>query len=157
VGVDATRYGRWVTRAGPGQDLAGAVLRAFWVGGLVCAAGQAVETLFLGTGLTPKLASAPVAVVMVFFGVALTAAGGYDRLTGYAGMGGALPITGFANAMAAPAMEWRTEGLVLGLGARLFTVAGPVLVYGFTAAWALALLRLGLDTAGLWPGGPGSA
>lgn len=147
--IDAREYGRLVQKATPSEPLLPSTLKAFWVGGAVCTVGQAIEMYFMSTGLAAKQAAAPVAVVLVFLGVLATAAGLYDRLTGYAGMGGALPITGFANSMAAPAIEWRTEGLVLGLGARMFTVAGPVLVFGFVAAWALALVGLGLSALGL--------
>ena len=108
---------------------------AFWVGGTICVLGQALSDV--GTRLlllTARDASTFASIVLVFMTALLTGVGVFDRLGKLAGAGTFVPITGFANAMVAPALEFRREGLVLGLGARLFTIAGPVLVYGVGAS-----------------------
>ncbi len=117
-------------------------VRAFVVGGALCVVGQLVTDFFEAHGQTATRAASPTAVVMVGLGALLTGLGLYDRLVRSGGMGGALPISGFANAMVAPAMEHRREGLVLGVGAKLFTVAGPVLAYGLGSAFLVGVVRL---------------
>lgn len=142
-------YTRRVTRSAPKEDVAGSILVAFLVGGGICVVGQGVLNLATAHGLSAKDAAAPVSVAMVFLGSLFTAFGWYDRLAKVAGMGAALPITGFSNSMTAPAMEFKREGFVLGLGSRVFSVAGPVLVFGFTAAWLLAMASWALGKAGI--------
>ena len=117
-------------------------VRAFVVGGAVCAVGQLITDFFVAHGQTAAKAASPTAVVMVGLGALFTGLGLYDRLVRSGGMGGALPISGFSNAMVAPAMEYRREGLVLGVGAKLFTVAGPVLAYGLGSAFLVGVVRL---------------
>ena len=114
---------------------------AFLIGGIICEAGQGVQWFFMQHHMSTKAASTPTAIVMVGLGALLTGFGVYDRIVKLGGMGGSLPITGFANAMVAPAMEFKTEGLIMGIGARLFSVAGPVLVYGMSTAFVVGALR----------------
>lgn len=149
VRVDATEYGRRVRAGRPREDIVAGLVRAFLVGGGICVVGQGVLNLFMAQGLDAKAAAAPLAVVMVFLGSLFTALGVYDRLAKTAGMGAALPITGFSNSMTAPAMEYKREGFVLGLGSRVFSVAGPVLVYGFATAWLLATVSWLLGRVGI--------
>lgn len=148
-GVDRRRYQEWVRAAEPRSHVAAALLRAFLAGGMICTVGQGVLNLLRASGLSEKEAAAPLAVAMVFLGSAATALGVYDNLAKVAGMGAALPITGFSNAMTAPAMEYKREGYVLGLGSRVFSVAGPVLVYGFATAWLLAMVSWLLSRVGI--------
>lgn len=117
------------------------VVRAFVMGGAISVVGQLVLDFFEAHGFAPAKAAAPTAVVIVAFGALFTGLGWYDRVVKWGGMGGSLPISGFANAMVAPAMEYRREGLVLGVGAKLFTVAGPVLAYGLGTAFLVGLVR----------------
>ena len=147
--IGRKEYLNRVSKAEPRLDVLGALLRAFVVGGGICVVGQAVLNFLLSRGFDQKSAAAPVAVVMVFLGSAFTALGLYDRLAKVAGMGAALPITGFSNSMTAPAMEYKREGWVLGLGTRVFSVAGPVLIYGFTTAWVLAMVSWLLSKVGV--------
>ena len=109
-------------------------VRAFWVGGLICVIGQALtmlaQTLELGELTAPMFTSC----ALIFLGTTLTGIGVYDRIGKYAGAGSVVPITGFANSVAAPAIEFRREGMVLGLGANLFQIAGPVLTYGISSS-----------------------
>ncbi len=138
---DKQQYQQMTQEMMPKRPVLRNAVIAFVVGGLICVVGQGVQGFFMHQGMTTKEASAPTAVVMIGLGALLTGLGWYDRIVKHSGMGATLPITGFANAMVAPAMEFRTEGLVMGVGARLFTVAGPVLVYGMTAAMVVGALR----------------
>ncbi len=117
-------------------------VRAFAIGGAICMVGQLVTDFFIAHGNSPGQAASPTAVVMVGLGALFTGLGLYDRVVKCGGMGGSLPISGFSNAMVAPAMEYRREGWVLGVGAKLFAVAGPVLAYGLGAAFVVGLARL---------------
>ena len=133
-------YGQLVSKMTPHSRHLRGCLRAFWVGGVICILGQALndlaELLELGETTAPMFVSA----VLVFLGTTLTGLGVYDRIGKYAGAGSIVPITGFANSVAAPALEYRPEGIVLGIGAKLFTIAGPVLVYGITASIAVGVV-----------------
>jgi len=116
------------------------LLLAFLVGGTICAAGQVIMNYFQGAGLGAKEAAAATSLVMVFLGAFLTGLGVYDSIGKVGGAGSIVPITGFANSIVSSAMEFKREGYVYGLGARLFTVAGPVLVYGFIVSVLIGLV-----------------
>ena len=115
-------------------------LRAFWVGGVICCLGQALtlwaETLHLGEVTAPMFTTG----VLILLSTTLTGLGVYDRIGKYAGAGSAIPVTGFANSVAAPAIEFQREGAITGVGARLFTLAGPVLAYGISASVLVGLI-----------------
>ncbi len=135
------RYDRMVKALTPNSNYLRGYGRAFWVGGLICAMGQLLslfgaEVLGLPDGSDAMFTS----IALIFIGVLLTGIGVYDDIGRYAGAGSIVPITGFANSMAAPAIEFRREGLILGVGAKLFTVAGPVLVYGVTASMVVGVI-----------------
>ena len=135
------RYAELVGRLTPKSKLGQGCLRAFWVGGSICMLGQALADA--GTAwlqLTAASASSFASVTLVFLTALLTGIGVFDRIARYAGAGTVVPITGFANAMTSPAMEFKPEGWVLGTGARLFTIAGPVLVYGVSASVIVGIL-----------------
>ncbi len=118
-------------------------VRAFLVGGLICCIGQAfreiLDKLFVLTG--DELAAA-VSILLIFLGTLLTGLGVYDRIGRYAGAGSIVPITGFANSVASPAIEFKTEGLVYGLAAKMFVVAGPIIVYGVLSGTLVGLIYL---------------
>lgn len=130
----AAQYRRVVARATPSSRMLRGYLRAFWVGGAICALGQGIsmwaEKLNLGETTNPMFTTS----VLIFIGTTLTGLGVYDRIGKYAGAGSAIPVTGFANSVAAPAIEYQREGVVTGVGARLFTLAGPVLAYGIASS-----------------------
>ena len=135
------QYAVLVERLTPKSKLLKGCIRAFWVGGVICMLGQGFADLgnrFLDLNSTE--ASCFGSIVLVFLTALLTGIGIFDRLGKYAGAGTVVPITGFANAMVSPAMEYRPEGWVLGTGAKLFTIAGPVLVYGISASVVVGLL-----------------
>ncbi len=129
------RYKQLVDRLSPKSAFAQGVLRAFWVGGLICCIGQALIELGRGPlGMVNTAASTFASTVLVAVTALLTGLGVFDKIGQYAGAGAFVPISGFANAMVSPAMEFRREGMVLGLGGKLFTIAGPVLVWGISAS-----------------------
>jgi len=136
------RYQYWVKTMRPQKPVVLNLIWAFLIGGAVSEVGQLVQWFFQQHGLSPEKAGTPTSIVLIGLGALFTGLGWYDRLTKWGGMGASLPITGFANAMVAPAMEFRTEGLVLGVGAKLFTVAGPVLAWGMAAAFVVGAVRL---------------
>ncbi|MBE5797318.1 MAG: stage V sporulation protein AC [Clostridiales bacterium] len=135
------RYSRLVDRLSPKSPMAQGLLRAFWVGGAICALGQCfIEAGLHWLDMTPASASTFASVMIVLLTALLTGVGVFDRIGQYAGAGAFVPISGFANAMVSPAMEFTREGLVLGLGAKLFTIAGPVLVWGTSASVIVGIL-----------------
>lgn len=127
-------YAEKVKRLTPNSNLLRDCLRAFWVGGVICCIGQALNVLGDRLRLCETTGPMFTSVVLIFLGTTLTGLGVYDRIGKYAGAGSVVPITGFANSVCAPAMEFRREGMIMGLGAKLFTVAGPVLTYGITSS-----------------------
>lgn len=115
-------------------------LKAFIIGGLICCAAYFANNRLIAGGISEKDASTYVTLGLVVIAQFLTGIGIFDKLAHYAGAGVIVPITGFANSMVAPAMEYKKEGLVLGVGAKLFSVAGPVLVCGVTSATLVGIL-----------------
>ena len=107
---------------------------AFVIGGLICALGQLLKNGYLAMGLKEELAATAVSVTLVAISALLTGLSLYDDIAKHAGAGTLVPITGFANAISAPAVEFKTEGFILGVGAKMFTIAGPVIVYGVSAS-----------------------
>ena len=135
------RYAALVKRITPKSKLGHGCLRSFWVGGSICVLGQAIaDAGHAWLGLTSSDASAFASITLIFLTALLTGIGVFDRIARYAGAGTVVPITGFANAMVSPAMEFKPEGWVLGTGARMFTIAGPVLVYGVSASVIVGIL-----------------
>ena len=134
------RYSQLVDRLSPKSELGQGLLRAFITGGLICLLGQ----IFIELGLrymdmTVTTATTFSSMMIVFITAVLTGVGVFDKIGQYGGAGAFVPISGFANAMVSPAMEFRREGLVLGLGVKLFTIAGPVLVWGISASVLVGL------------------
>ena len=126
----------------PKRPVLGNVIRAFLVGGLICLIGQFLNQFFIAYfGFDEKTAGNPTVAVLVFIATLLTGLGVYDSIGQWAGAGSAVPVTGFANAMASAAIEHRSEGLVLGVGGQMFKVAGPVIVFGTVAAFVVALVK----------------
>lgn len=118
-------------------------LKAFLVGGLICIIGQAVEEMFIHwAGFDEKKASNPTVAVMIILSIVLTSLGVYDKIAQWAGAGTAVPVTGFANTMSSAAIEHRSEGLVLGVGGKMFKISGPVIVFGVVAAFVVGIVHL---------------
>jgi len=118
-------------------------MRAFFIGGLICFIGQGIQEMFIHWGgFDEKQAGNPTVAVLIIIAVLLTSFGVYDKLAQWAGAGSAVPVTGFANAMASAAIEHRSEGFVLGVGGKMFKLAGPVIVFGTVAAFVIGILHL---------------
>ena len=139
---DAKAYRKEVLRRAPKSPVALQCLKAFAVGGLICMLGQGFHDLSLLLSLSDADASTVSSMALIFLTALLTGLGIFDKIASFAGAGTVVPITGFANSIAAPAMEYRPEGFVLGVGAKLFTIAGPVLVYGIGASVIVGLISL---------------
>ena len=117
--------------------------RAFIVGGLICCIGQFFREMYeVVFSLSGDELAAAVSMTLIFFGTLLTGLGVYDRIGRYAGAGSIVPITGFANSVASPAIEFKTEGLVYGMAAKMFIVAGPIIVYGVLAGTLIGIIYL---------------
>ena len=133
----------------PARPVFANCVRAFLTGGTVCAIGQGISTLFVNyAGMTKEQAGIPTIVILILLSVILTAFGVYDKMAQWAGAGLAVPVTGFANSMSSAAIEHRSEGLVLGVGTRMFKLAGAVVVFGTVAAFAVAAVHWMLGTGG---------
>lgn len=131
--ISKKEYAELADRASPNSTLLINCLWAFFVGGAICALGQGFIELYKYLGATDQNARTWTSVTLVFAGVLLTALDIYGKIAKKAGAGTLVPITGFANSVASPAIEFKSEGYILGLGAKMFTIAGPVIVYGTLA------------------------
>ena len=117
--------------------------RAFMVGGLICCIGQFIRYMLEGTaGLSGDELAGTTSIILIFLGTLLTGFGVYDRIGRNAGAGSIVPITGFANSVASPAMEFKTEGMVYGMAAKMFVVAGPIIVFGVLAGTTVGIIYL---------------
>lgn len=139
--MDKESYKKEVKKTMPKSNLLRECFMAFVVGGLICVVGQAVSDFGKCVlSLDREGASAFTAIVMIFLGAFFTGLGIYDVLGRFAGAGSIVPITGFANSIVSPAMEFKREGYILGVGAKLFSIAGPVLVYGISSAVLIGIV-----------------
>ena len=145
---DKRKYAALLARKSPPSPLLRDCVMAFLFGGGICTVGEGVRLFWLSRGMDTDDTAAATAITMVFFGALLTCLHLYDKLAKHAGAGTIVPITGFANAIVSPAIEYKSEGLVLGLGAKLFVIAGPVLVYGITASVIYGLVLFFLKGGG---------
>lgn len=134
------QYAKLVKEMSPGSPIAKDCLLAFCIGGLICVLGQALMNWFSGMGMSKDDAGTAVSMSLVALSAFLTGLSVYDDIARYAGAGTLVPITGFANSIAAPAIEFKTEGFILGVGAKMFTIAGPVIVYGLSASVIYGLI-----------------
>ena len=134
------QYGRLVDSLVPRSPMWKDCLNAFWIGGLICTIGQLFQSGYTALGLEKTDASTATSMTLVALSALLTGLSLYDNIAKHAGAGTLVPITGFANAIAAPAVEFKTEGFILGVGAKMFTIAGPVIVYGVSASVVYGLI-----------------
>lgn len=117
------------------------LVMAFLVGGFICALGQTMALLLTMTGMSESDAGLSSTLILIFLGAFLTGFGWYDEIGQLGGAGAAVPVTGFANAIVSPAIEFKQEGWILGLGAKMYIVAGPVLTYGMVTAFIMGLIK----------------
>lgn len=133
-------YGAYVKKKSPGSKLFPDILCAFAIGGALCCVGQLFLDIYILLGLSKDIAASFTSVTLVFIGALLTGLGIYDDIAKIGGAGTLVPITGFANSVVAPALEFKTEGFVTGTGAKMFIIAGPVIVYGISASILYGLI-----------------
>ena len=133
-------YGKLIKEMSPKSPMWKDCLMAFLVGGLICTIGQMIMNGYAAAGLDKTDAGTATSMTLVALSALLTGLSLYDNIAKHAGAGTLVPITGFANAIAAPAVEFKTEGFILGVGAKIFTIAGPVILYGVSASVVYGLV-----------------
>lgn len=138
--ISTHEYQDLVNRTMPPTKVLRNVLAAFLTGGLICAVGQVFFIILKSLGMDKDGASTMTTVIMIFLGALLTGLNIYDEIGKFGGAGASVPVTGFSNSIVSPAMEYKKEGYVMGVGAKMFLIAGPVLVYGIFASVAAGLL-----------------
>lgn len=135
-----TQYNEFIKDVTPTHSLVKQMFRAFLVGGIVCVIGQAIINAGIRMGLDDKTAGSWCSLILVLTSVLLTGFNLFYRIAKFAGAGILVPITGFANGVASSAIEYKKEGQVFGIGCKIFTIAGPVILYGLVCSWLLGLL-----------------
>ena len=140
MNMSKKEYNRYVTRLAQKSPLGQDLLRSFLVGGLICVIGQLILNGFTALDLSEQDAAAATSVSLVFLSAVLTGLSVYDDIAKFAGAGTLVPITGFANAVVSPAIEFKAEGFVTGMAAKMFIIAGPVIVYGTVASVLYGLI-----------------
>nr|WP_252187857.1 stage V sporulation protein AC [Anaeromonas frigoriresistens] len=138
--INNKEYSKYVDKKVPKPDYLKNSIKAFFVGGLICILGQWLTNYFTSKGLSKGDVATATPIILVFLGAFFTGLGLYDKLGKFAGAGSIVPITGFANSIVSPAMEYKREGYVFGVAARMFNIAGPVLVYGYGSSVIYALI-----------------
>ena len=148
MNISDKEFDKMNKKASPNSKLFKDCCFAFLIGGLICTIGQILGEIFLSTGMQEDSAKSLVSVILIFATAVLTGLGVFDKIAKVAGAGTIVPITGFANSIASPAIEFKSEGWVLGVGANMFKIAGPVIVYGIGASvvygviyWIVQMLR----------------
>lgn len=134
------QYNEYVKRVTPTHNMWKNCAQAFLVGGIICVIGQGILNGLISIGISEENAGTWCSVILVLISVILTGAGIYQPMAKFGGAGTLVPITGFANSMAAPAIEFQKEGQVFGIGCKIFTIAGPVILYGIFASWVLGMI-----------------
>jgi stage V sporulation protein AC len=142
-------YNQYVKEITPTFSIVKNCIKAYVIGGLICVIGQGITNFFLDRSGDMELAKAYTTIILVFLAILLTGIGLYQKLAKFGGAGTLVPITGFANSMAAPAVEYKKEGQVFGIGCKIFTIAGPVILYGIFSSWLLGLIYFILKQVGL--------
>jgi len=133
-------YEKYAEKIAPKSQVVRNTARAFVVGGLICIVGQVITNFFKSKGYDMDDTSNLTALIMILIGIIFTGLNVYDELGKFAGAGSIVPITGFANSIVSPAMEFKSEGYIMGVGAKMFVIAGPVLVYGISASVVIGII-----------------
>ena len=132
--MDKATYKKYTQESAKKSNLLVNITKAFLIGGLICCIGEGLLDLYTHTGINPETARTLESVTLIFLAAVLTALGYFDNIAKHAGAGTLVPITGFANAVIAPAIDSKSEGFIMGVGAKMFVIAGPVIVYGVVAS-----------------------
>ena len=148
MNVSKKEYSKMTEKASPNSHLFLDCLKAFLFGGVICTIGQGFTDIYMLCGMQKTEAATLTSVTLVFLGALLTSVGVYDKIAKHGGAGTLVPITGFANSIVSPAIEFKSEGYILGLGAKMFIIAGPVLVYGITASVVYGIIYFILKSVG---------
>ncbi len=146
--ISNKQYDEMVKKASPPSKVVRDCFFAFVIGGLICVVGQIVNNIFTFYNFEKPDAAAMTSITMIFLGALLTGLNVYDNIALYGGAGTLVPITGFANSIVSPAMEFKTEGFVMGVGVNMFRIAGPVIVYGIAASIIYGIIYF-VSTGGL--------
>ncbi len=139
-------YQQYVDQKTPNSPILKNCFNAFWVGGLICAIGQIIFEICQTRGIDETTSYTIVSIILIFISAFLTALNLFNKIGKFAGAGSLIPITGFANSIVSPAMEYKSEGYVMGVGAKMFTIAGPVLVYGISSSILVGIIYLIFNT-----------
>ena len=139
-------YQNYVDKKSPNSPILKNCFNAFWVGGLICTIGQVIMEICKSRGLSQELSGTVVSIILIGLSAFLTGLNIFNKIGKFAGAGSLIPITGFANSIVSPAMEYKSEGYVMGVGGKMFTVAGPVLVFGISASIIVGLVYLIFNT-----------
>lgn len=138
--ITKSEYQDYVNKKSPDSPIYQNLIWAFIIGGIICVIGQVFRNFFVSKGFSVTTVSNLTSITMIFIGALLTGLNVYDDIGKRAGAGSIVPITGFANSIVSPAMEFKSEGFVLGVGAKMFVIAGPVLVYGISTSVIIGIL-----------------
>ncbi len=149
--ISNEEYNQYVEQVTPTYSLWKNCFNAFWVGGLICLIGEVIFSFFSGQlGMNEQDAASFESMVLVLLSVILTGFNAYGHIARLGGAGALVPITGFANSVAAPAIEYQKEGQVFGIGVKIFTIAGPVILYGIFTSWILGIIYYFGGSFGWW-------
>ena len=142
-------YQNYVDKKSPNSPILKNCFNAFWVGGLICSIGQIIMEVCKSRGLSTEISGTVVSILLIAVSAFLTGLNLFNKIGKFAGAGSLVPITGFANSIVAPAMEYKSEGYVMGVGGKMFTVAGPVLVFGISTSIIVGIVYLIFNTTGM--------
>ncbi len=134
------QYNEYVKQVTPKSNLFLNMAKAFFVGGIICTIGQVLTTVFMNNGLDKDTANSWTLIVLIAATVILTGLNIFSKIAKFGGAGALVPITGFANSVASPAIEYKKEGQIFGIGCKIFTIAGPVILYGILSSWVLGII-----------------
>lgn len=147
--IQTEEYDAYVKQVTPTKSLPANMFKAFIVGGIICCLGQFITNMLMSSGMNNDDTAAWTNIILIALSVILTGFGLYSKLGEFAGAGSLVPITGFANSVAASAIEFKKEGQVFGIGCKIFTIAGPVILYGIFSSWVLGIIYFILKISGV--------
>lgn len=147
--INKQAYNAYVKEITPTHNVWKNMLYAFLVGGSICTIGQAIMNWLMSTGMEEKAAASVNLLILIAGSIILTGLNVYPRIVKFGGAGALVPITGFANSVVAPAIEYKAEGQVFGIGCKIFSIAGPVILYGILSSWALGVICYVLQMMGI--------